>query len=592
MPLAAVHEANAFVDTDTGEVHRGLFVMDESGAEHYDVCEYVRTAAPTVFVVTDPSRFLDLLNDKFAALPAWRYKLTRNTREVKGCGVVSVKLHTFGFREDGKRKTALHQCWCPRSISPTPFYKFIDAGEVDHATLLLWALDVRAWAQENDLTLRNAFAGYAAQLLRDSRFYPEPRRRVPRATNEKTRPSLPGNLIELYTAPGPHSHTVTAIDQRSAHHRVAQSVALPDANTLFARGYFRDPDDAPRYWCERGSTVYNRTVSQPGLLYVGMYSRYSRKREFRLPVQDHNGFTKAWVYTNTVDFLESTGTRIEGIYAAWTSATVDTGLARYGAWAQQQIESAPAHRKRWLKPLLHSTYGLLAARPRPLEVGYNRGPASRLAPFVFGPREFNVHLYDLPEWQPAIANLVQRGIIEAETLLRSLRMAQSLTDSGCTVLHLHTDGLHVEGPLPLLTDDWSVVQLTNVTYIDRVSWVSTERQCLPGRDAQMRQEIVKHHADLHSTLTELRKGGRLDSSPQRTKERANMEESATGPHDGRHDENHGGQQMVTADAEHDEDRREGSAVRWWDPTPDATCNVCGREAHTMAQLDECRRQAA
>jgi hypothetical protein len=585
LPLAAVHDDNAFVDTDTGEVHRHFYVMDEAGVEHYDVCEYVRTTDPTVFVVTDPSRFLGMLNDRFGALKAWRYTLTRSVREVKGCGVSTVKLHTFGFRDEGKRKHALHQCWSPQAISPTPFHKFIDTGEVTHATLLLWAMDVRAWAESNNLTLRNAFAGYAAQLLRDARFYAEPRRRVPRATNERARPSLPGNLIQLYVEPGPQSYDVTGIDQRSAHHRVVQSTALPDANTLFARGYFGNPENAPRYWSERDSVTYRRTVAQPGLLYVGMHSRHTGKNEFRLPVQDYNGFAKVFVYTNTVGFLEATGSRIEGIYAAWTSATDDTGLARYGEWAQAEIESAPAHRKRWLKPLLHSTYGLLAARPRPLEVGHSRGRADRRTHFLFGPRAFEVSLYKLPDWQPIIANLIQRGVIEAETQVRTLRMAQELTLLGCRVLHVHTDGIHVEGQIPLLPDDWAIVELTNVTYIDRVSWVARERECLPGRDERARREVVKHVSDLHGIVAELCETGRLSRSTQPPTFRTDVEESTA--HQQQRDGNNadGRQQVVTADTEHHEGAGSGKGPIV--PTTDATCISCGREWHTMEQAAAC-----
>lgn len=430
-----------------------------------------------------------------------------------------VKLRTFGFREDGKRKQRLHQCWDPRAISPTPFHQFID-GEVTHDALLAWAVDVRAWAERNDLELRNAFAGYAAQLLRDSRFYPHARRKVPRVTNEKARPSLPGNLVNIYVRPGPTAYDVTAIDQRSAHHRITQRVPLPDANTLFARGFYSDPDNAPQYWAERGSHQYQRTMGEPGLLFVGMHSRRTLRNDHRLPLQDYQGFRRVFLYTNMVDFVESTGSYIDGIYAAWTSSTLDTGLPRYGKWAQHEIENAPPHRKKWLKPLLHSTYGLLAARPRPLEVGHRQAKGGRRERFLLGPREFDVRMIRLPDWQPITANVIQRGVIEAETQVRSLRMAQFLTDAGCRVLHIHTDGLHVEGQLPLLPDDWAITALTRVTYIDRVSWVAKERTCLPGRDVQQRREVIDHVVKLHATISERGKTGRLRRRPQRQTKRS------------------------------------------------------------------------
>ena len=496
-------------------------VMDEDGAMYDNIPLYVLRAEPSIFVTTDPSHMLEELDDAFSWFDGWHYTLTRNVREV-GDGMMSrTKLKSFGVRVEGTRRKRLHQCWDPRSISPTPFHKFVD--DVTHATLMMWAQDVRAWAESQNLELRNAFAGYAAQLLRDERFYPDSRRKVPRATNEKARPSLPGNLIELYADPGPHAYNVTAIDQRSAHHRIVQSLTLPDANTLFARGFYGRPEDAPEYWSGRGHTQYERTTREPGLLFVGMHSRRTLKNEYRLPLQDHQGYRRVFIYTNMIPFVEATGSHIDGIYAAWTSDTKDTGLSKYGAWAQDQIESALTERKRWLKPLLHSTYGLLAARPRPIEVGHKRSRGGTVDQFLLGAREFDVNMIRLPDWQPVIANVIQRGMIEAETQIRSLIMARMLADAGCRVLHIHTDGMHVEGQLPLLPDDWAITALTRVSYIDRVSWVSKERECLPGRDHKQRMEVVRHYANLHATLSERDTPGRFRRRPQRATEQSDME---------------------------------------------------------------------
>lgn len=511
MHLAVIHE-----NTD------GNFILCEDGTRKGDIPRYVRTAEPTIFVTVDPSRLLAQLQVSFQYDPNWHYTLSRTTRESAGdTAIARVKLRTFGFRGEGIRKQRLHQCWDPRTVSPTPFHNFID--EVTHASLLAWALDVRDWARDNNLELRNALAGYAAQLLRDPRFYPDARRRVPRATNEKARESLPGNLIELYVPPGPTSYNVTSIDQRSAHHRIVQSLPLPDANTLFARGFYSDPDNAPDYWTVPGEREFERLTTEPGLLYVGMHSRYSAKNEYRLPLQDFPGFKRQFIYTNMVPFLRETDTRIEGIYAAWTSNTHDTGLAKYGAWAQNEIETALTSRKRWLKPLLHSTYGLLAARPRPLEIGHRQAKGGKRVKYVLGAREFDVRAITLDAWQPPIVNVIQRGMIESETQIRSLRMAQRLADAGCQVTHIHTDGMHVRGQLPLLPDDWTVTALTRVTYIDRVSWVSVERDCLPGRDQQLRAEVIKHYAQLHTAMREGRSRRGLRGRLQRAQERSGME---------------------------------------------------------------------
>lgn len=502
-------------------------LQDEDFAATLDLPGYTRAAPPTIFVTVDPSLLLATLDDAFCEHSNWHYTLNRISSEFGELGISRVKLRTFGFRGEGERKQRLHQCWNPNAISPTPLHRLLE-GDITHDTLMAWAQDVRAWAQEQDLELRNAFAGYASQLLRDKRFYPEPRRRVPRRTNERARELLPGNLITLHVPPGPTGYNVTAIDQRQAHHRIVQQIEVPDANTLFARGYFAHPEDAPEYWAPRGTELYERTMLQPGLLFVGMHSRPSLKNEFRLPVQEHQGYRRVYLWANTVPFIESTGSRIDGIYAAWTSTLTDSGLRRYGSFAQSQIETALPARKRWLKPLLHSTYGLLAARPRPIEVGHRKARGGKSSHFLLGAREFPVLATQLREWQPSIANVIQRGVIEAETQVRSLHMAQELTNAGCRVLHIHTDGLHVQGELPLLPQDWGINALTSTMYMDRVSWVALEKQCLPGRDAQLRHELIQHYGQLHATLSATRKARGLRGRLQRTKERTNVGPSKTG----------------------------------------------------------------
>jgi hypothetical protein len=520
--LAGVLPSRTVKPRSRGYVHMALAVVthagviDEHGELHSDTIEYVRAAQPTAFLTPDPSSFLAALDERYHDHPHWRFTLARITQEKGDMSMSRVKLTSFGFRAcktkaereacpvcstgAAQRKGRLHQCWDPRTMSPTPVHKLI--GDASVQSLLTWGMDVRSWAREQNLELRIALSGYGSQLLRDPRFYPEPRRRVPRATNERVRAFLPGNLVRLVdTNPGPASYDVTSIDQRSAHHRVTQDIALPDANTLFARGYFSDPENG-RMWAPRGTTLYNRTVNQPGLIYVLLTSRLTAPGEFRLQVQDFTGQQRAYIWTNTVEFLESTGTRIDGIIAAWTSTTTDTGLSRYGNWAQSQIETASPARKRWLKPLLHSTYGLLAARPRPLEVGRNvMNHAGKSSSFLLGPRAFQVTARIVNDWQPTFVNVAQRGMIEAETQMRSLRMAQELHNAGCRITHIHTDGIHVEGRLPLLPDTWGVNGLTNVMYLDQVSWVAVERECLPGRDQRDRAEVIKHYARLHRTLS-------------------------------------------------------------------------------------------
>lgn len=481
------------VNTEDGTHHE---LVTEEGEYHAQAADYFADAEPTIVITLDASSLLAHLHQAFGEHPGWRYTMYKTHSDYGDKGSVSrVKLTTFGFRGPGFRKQRLHQCWDARSFSPDVSARFLSGS--GHADLLAWATDVRSWARDNNLELRNAFAGYGAQLLRDPRFYPDPRRRVPRATNESVRSALPGNLITLHAPDKARPYTVTCVDQVRAHHRIVQELTLPSSNHLFARGYFNDPENAEEYWTRPGDVLYDHIRRRHhGLLYVELNTRVTSPSEegLRLPLQDHQGTKRAFVWTNQLTFLESTGTQIEGVYAAWTSTSVDDGLSRYGKWAENQIVQSSPTRRQWLKPLLHSTYGLLAARPRPLEVGHNSPNPN--GTFLMGVREFFVKGVKLDTVSPVFVNVVQRGMIEAETQLRSLRMARTLTDAGCKILHVHSDGLHVQGDLPLLPASWSVSELTDVIYFDRVSWVSHERVCLPGRDSRVRHEEVLHYGRL------------------------------------------------------------------------------------------------
>jgi hypothetical protein len=158
-----------------------------------------------------------------------------------------VKISGFGIRREGLRHQPMHQCWDMTTFTPTTTTKLLGGKKIIHETLLAFALDVREWAHTQDLQLRNSLSGYASQLQRDKRFYPDSRCKVPTATNERARNYLPGNLVKLYVDPNTrYAYNVTSIDQRSAHHQIVQDISLPNANTLHARGYFHNPDNATK----------------------------------------------------------------------------------------------------------------------------------------------------------------------------------------------------------------------------------------------------------------------------------------------------------------------------------------------------------
>src|SRR5207245_8648734 len=94
---------------------------------------------------------------------------------------------------------------------------------------------------------------------------------------------------------------------------------------------------------------------------------------FPPPYLQTMGRRLAWIYSNELPLVREFGAEIEGIEAAWISCDSEHGLNEYANWALSEIQAADAKRRRWLKPTLLATYGLLASKPRKMEFAYRRG---------------------------------------------------------------------------------------------------------------------------------------------------------------------------------------------------------------------------
>jgi hypothetical protein len=477
--------------TETGEPVCNLPLFASSGESY-------------LWVTIDPAALLTPMVDAFGHLPSFTYQVTASHEDLpEGVPyVVTTKLTRFGFTNGrnnrppkGIRRDAQHVVWTPQDMMRNPLEVL---GGNSHAHLLRFATDLRDWCKQQDIPLPTSLSGIGASLLRDSRFWPNARGRVPRATNERIRPYLPGVYSELRTATNQRRNAV-AIDQKRAYHRAAQEVANPDPSTLFARGYFMHPDSDParRAWTKPGCPVYERTVKQPGLLALWATSRPTHSDETRAPATDFSGTQLIYLWTNELGEALDRGLQVHHLVAAWTSTNADPGLPVYGKWALGQIDEADEYRRQWLKPTLHTVYGLLAARTRKLKIGHRHGRGVP-ATYVLG-RSMEVPVMENALRHSATTvNVAGLGTLQAEIRLRSMKMANRLLAEGVEVLHVHADGLHVAGYVPLIeeNDRWSMDTLTSLVYLDRVSYMSKEVDCLPGRDARLRADLRRHHAKL------------------------------------------------------------------------------------------------
>lgn len=493
-------------------------VSQEQGWDLLELCKWLWEAnswprkgnkrLPILLVCRNPQEAFLQLHTHFADDPNWNCNLKHQDTEVYGR---DGKLHKpkiktskndhigfMGFRYNKENR----YLW---PISPLDFIEdfdryYPDVSEIER--LYTFALDLRQFIVKNRLRFSTTRGGVAAQLLRDGRFYPDPRRKVPMKTNEKARRALPGNYVRSKRTT--HNTRVKGkifeIDQENSHHYCAENINLPDANTLFAHGRFLTESDEP--YVRAGHWYFDELMKQHGLFRVGvLIPKYLNGYLPSWAQPTHSTVRNVFLYSNEIPLAKKLGIDIRYISYCFTSPDTDSGLPKFAQWAQEQIVESKPNRKIWLKPMLLSTYGLLGTRPRKHEVAFHRTESEKAEPETYwiGPVPVTLQkLVTKRELQPSFANVVQRGMIEAETRKLSVEKARELEYDGHDVIAIHSDALHIldEGQLlPLLEPPWRLKRtLTNYVRLDNVSYESDEAVCTPGRTHRDKEKRQKRRA--------------------------------------------------------------------------------------------------
>lgn len=391
----------------------------------------------------------------------------------------------FGFRRpNGKERGRWFHV-----LDPAVFF----GEDLPLKDLVAWAADVRAYCRDNDLPIRPTAAGLAGMLLRDRRFYPEPRRKVPQSTNEKARPHLPGNYYRAECILD-YPYVAHYVDQQSAHHHAAADLSFPHPDDLMARGNFDTLTD--EVWLAPEDPEYDAALGCPGLVYARVTIPIGRRPTFPHPLLELSpGSTLAFVFTNEIAWLAERGVKIEYLVAAWTSDEIDHGLSAYALYAIDQLETADPQRRRWLKVALLSAYGLLAVRPRKLKTvwGHGIGDEIPIGKLVGHLREAR------SETQSPLANVIARGMIESEVRRRSLDMAADLIAAGKEVLAIYADGILFTGTPQLVPAPWRYEARSERLYVlDEVSIISAGIGAivkLPGRHGAARDRLLARYKE-------------------------------------------------------------------------------------------------
>lgn len=410
----------------------------------------------------------------------------------------TVVCHYFGWQQKGSGRASgdYHKI-----IDPLIFVEKklpAEPGKPYIQVLLEWGVAIRDFCDESGIEVRATAGAISSQFLTDPRFYPNARRKVPRATNDRIRECLPGNYYSLTVVPkSDHEYTAYYFDQHSAHHYHAQRIKFPHSDELYAYGRFVDQAECafPEPW-ENFYGLYCLDLKVPSK---------ATPRWLRDWLEHHlhepETLTKRYVYSNELQHLYDHGYRVVGVRAAWGSHKQDTGLNQYAVWASKQLDER--ERSPWLKRLLLATYGSLAIAPKDGVSLYARAKKGELASVRVGAETFTgMKIQQKMKLEPRFANVLHRGMIEAACRSDSIGFATQLEGQGYRVLSIYSDAVVVEVdddlPEPILPDPWRLKRtLHHLRFINAQAYQSAEESKIPGgigRDILKYIQQSKGHA--------------------------------------------------------------------------------------------------
>lgn len=484
LPIIAVTSEEIFIES-TGELlSRELLAPT---LEHH---------ASALIVCSNPERLLTEVHRELSHHPLWQFRLSPLLRERMGQrGEIETRqeliVNFFGFKRPNHHKGSQGRYFYP--LAPSQYCRrstrdLIPGDMPFWQALLTWAEGVRVFCQAHKLRATPTAGGVAAQLLRHPDFYPADRRKAPTATNEKTRPHLPGNHYELRAELDRIYGGALYIDQADAHHFAAESIALPHADDLYAQGRFHQLDGEP--WLRPERPGWDSVLSSHGLFHACLEVPPIVANGRYIPPALHTPgpAQRRYVFSNELPELLALGARIRWISAAWTSHQADEGIRKYAEWAKREIQLWP-DQKPWLKPTLLASYGILAAKPRRLTLAFWQATGGEEETWPVASDQVDVKVTRTKRaMQSPIANVIQRGMIEAETRRRSLSLARLLEEKhGREVLSVYADAVIVRDRkgdppgLPLLPEPWRVKdRLSMLRFYSPQAFVSDQIRRLPG----------------------------------------------------------------------------------------------------------------
>lgn len=401
----------------------------------------------------------------------------------------------FGFasQRNGRRRAKGRARWY-QVLDVSMFIELPEGwGEPDAGELLTFGLDLRSWANRNQLPILTSASAYGGRLLRDARFGGGWRRKVPAATNESLRAFLPGNHYQLL-GDRPIYPRAHKLDQQRAHHYATFVTRFPDANRLEAHGHWRQPQPrelarfGDRGPIKAGSERWRELLDQAGLFVIAArVPELVAIDQLAIPAFRKSGIR--WRVLTSVEIeharrLHGRGVRLLDIWCCWTSPDDDDRLREYAYWSSRQLDRQPPGIKRWLKPTLLAAYGMLAVRPNRFRNAWKWcGPGdgaigwqTRYGTLIGTERS------GTRERESQTANVLWRALIESQVRLESLTFAQQLRAQRFRPVSVYADAVFATGqgtpPAPLPWRYEGVV--TDLEFESPQRYRSREELRLPG----------------------------------------------------------------------------------------------------------------
>jgi hypothetical protein len=411
----------------------------------------------------------------------------------------------FGFRQRQQVGGRANREWLDHSR----YFHCIDFDEISGqrsiglTECVETCYELLAMCQRRGVKWNANRGGLAARLLKASPKWEADRRAAPRFINEHAREFLPGNYYSLGARISKSYKTAIYVDQSSAHHSIAASIETPHPNHTHARGRTRELEKGkPKQWLNRYQ--YDSVLRQYGLV-AGMVSIKTIPNNIKHlypPFMHTPGRRIVHFYTNEYYYFTTEYADLEYIVAAWVSPIPDPAVKEYAEWSLDELHNEP-HSK-YKKPLLLAAYGTLAKKSEPDKpfINYYAGAgkgwktelpiAGVMREVIWRPKETQI--------QPAVVNVIARGMIEAETRVRALKYALELHRMGMNILSIYVDGLIIETDAlslfpPMMPDGWRVSHvLTHVRFFHPNSFVSDQIDKLPGvPTGELRDRINKRY---------------------------------------------------------------------------------------------------